>query len=48
MGSASTQTQTPQKECPECGAKARLYRTPRGLRCAECVKRLDSGGLNFR
>ncbi|HXY56516.1 MAG TPA: hypothetical protein VEH01_02775 [Nitrososphaerales archaeon] len=36
------------KECPECGAKTRLYRTPRGLRCAECVKRIDSGGLAFR
>jgi hypothetical protein len=35
-------------ECPECGAKARLYRTPRGLRCAECVKRMDSAGLGFR
>lgn len=34
--------------CPECGAKARLYRTPRGLRCAECVKKIDSAGLGFR
>ena len=37
-----------QRECPECGAIARLYRTPKGLRCAECVKRIDSGGLTFR
>jgi DNA-directed RNA polymerase subunit RPC12/RpoP len=35
-------------ECPECGARTKLYRTPRGLRCGECVKRLDSGGLGFR
>ncbi len=37
-----------QKECPKCGAKVRLYRTPRGLRCAECVKKMDSAGLGFR
>ena len=36
------------KACPECGARAALYRTPRGLKCADCVKRLDSGGLGFR
>ena len=35
-------------ECPQCGAKTRLYRTPRGLRCAECVKLMDSAGLGFR
>jgi hypothetical protein len=35
-------------ECPQCGDKARLYRTPRGLRCAECVKQMDSAGLGFR
>jgi hypothetical protein len=36
------------RECPECGAKTRLYRTPRGLRCGECVREQDSGGLSFR
>ena len=36
------------KACPECGARRALYRTPRGLRCADCVKRLDSAGLGFR
>jgi tRNA(Ile2) C34 agmatinyltransferase TiaS len=35
-------------ECPRCGARTRLYRTPRGLRCAECVKLMDSAGLGFR
>ena len=36
------------KECPQCGAKVRLYRTPRGLRCGDCVKKMDSAGLGFR
>lgn len=36
------------RACPECGARETLYRTPRGLRCADCVKRLDSAGLAFR
>jgi hypothetical protein len=44
----SPRSETFMKACPECGAKAALYRTPRGLRCADCVKRLDSGGLGFR
>ena len=35
-------------ECPQCGAKVRLYRTPRGLRCGDCVKKMDSAGLSFR
>jgi predicted amidophosphoribosyltransferase len=35
-------------ECPQCGARVRLYRTPRGLRCADCVKKMDSAGLSFR
>ena len=42
------QPQTRAAECPQCGAKTRLYRTPRGLRCAECVKLMDSAGLGFR
>ena len=33
--------------CPSCGALERLYRTPRGLRCAKCIKRMDSAGLGF-
>lgn len=36
------------KACPQCGAKERLYRTPKGLRCADCVKVMDSAGLMFR
>lgn len=36
------------KLCPKCGAMEKLYRTPRGLRCARCVKDDDSGGLSFR
>lgn len=37
------------KVCPKCGAAAeRLYRTPRGLRCAECVRKMDSSGLGFQ
>ena len=47
MGASSVQSQGDLRECPECGSRVRLYRTPRGLRCAECVKRLDSGGLGF-
>jgi ribosomal protein L37AE/L43A len=42
------QAQKQSRQCPECGAVERLYRTPRGLRCAECVKRMDSAGLGFR
>ena len=41
-------TQDNAKVCPECGARTKLYRTPRGLRCGECVKKIDSGGLGFR
>lgn len=48
MEETSVRPQSVMKECPECGARAVLYRTPRGLRCADCVKRLDSAGLNFR
>ena len=47
MGEAVVQQKGVMKECPECGARVRLYRTPKGLRCAECVKRLDSAGLGF-
>jgi hypothetical protein len=39
--------QSPLRECPKCGARARLYRTPRGLRCTDCVKKMDSSGLGF-
>ncbi len=42
------QANGPQAVCPKCGAKARLYRTPHGLRCADCVKKMDSAGLGFR
>lgn len=48
MAETIPQAQAPQRECPECGARARLYRTPRGLKCAECVKKMDSAGLGFR
>ncbi len=48
MENQPVQPQKPLKECPGCGVRARLYRTPRGLRCADCVKQLDSGGLSFR
>jgi predicted amidophosphoribosyltransferase len=34
--------------CPGCGAVRRLYRTPAGLRCEECTKKMDSGGLEFQ
>lgn len=47
MEEVSPRSRSPPKECPECGEKTRLYRTPRGLRCADCVKELDSGGLGF-
>lgn len=47
MEKAVAQAKNLMKECPGCGAKVRLYRTPKGLRCAECVKRLDSAGLGF-
>ncbi|MDV3293634.1 MAG: hypothetical protein LYZ70_05135 [Nitrososphaerales archaeon] len=36
------------RQCPRCGSLERLYRTPRGLRCADCVKTMDSSGLSFR
>jgi len=36
------------KVCPECGKVEHLYRTPRGLRCVDCVRRMDSSGLGFR
>jgi hypothetical protein len=36
------------RQCPECGEEAKLYRTPRGLRCMDCVRKADSGGLDFR
>jgi len=48
MAERAVQGQADSKECPKCGARARLYRTPRGLRCAECVKQMDSAGLGFR
>ncbi|QQG48384.1 MAG: hypothetical protein HY247_06475 [archaeon] len=34
--------------CPKCGIVGHLYRTPRGLRCASCVRNMDSSGLGFR
>jgi len=36
------------KACPECGIVGRLYRTPRGLKCEDCVRKMDSSGLGFR
>ena len=48
MAEGALQGQAAQKECPNCGARARVYRTPRGLRCGECVKKMDSAGLGFR
>ena len=36
------------RQCPGCGEVGRLYRTPRGLRCMDCIRRADSGGLSFR
>ena len=48
MAEASVQKQKLGKPCPSCGAVERLYRTPRGLRCADCVRKMDSGGLTFR
>jgi len=36
------------KACPGCGNIERLYRTPRGLRCEDCVRTMDSSGLGFR
>lgn len=35
------------RQCPGCGRAGRLYRTPKGLRCMNCVRRADSGGLGF-
>jgi ribosomal protein L37AE/L43A len=43
--------QQPQKlprACPRCGRVERLYRTPRGLMCEDCVRTMDSAGLGFR
>ncbi len=48
MSETPMQQRNSAAECPQCGAKTRLYRTPRGLRCAECVKLMDSAGLGFR
>jgi tRNA(Ile2) C34 agmatinyltransferase TiaS len=48
MSETPMQSRTSTSECPKCGARTRLYRTPRGLRCAECVKLMDSAGLGFR
>lgn len=48
MADSPVQPPSRSVECPQCGAKTRLYRTPRGLRCAECVKLMDSAGLGFR
>ena len=48
MAANPMQPQNRGAECPQCGARTRLYRTPRGLRCAECVKLMDSAGLGFR
>jgi hypothetical protein len=47
MVEPTLQAQKETKACPGCGAIGRLYRTPRGLRCADCVKRMDSAGLGF-
>ncbi len=48
MPETPVQARAQTAECPQCGAKTRLYRTPRGLKCAECVKLMDSAGLGFR
>ncbi len=48
MEEPALQSKGQYKECPQCGAKVRLYRTPRGLRCGDCVKKMDSAGLGFR
>jgi hypothetical protein len=48
MEEPTLQKQNWLKPCPGCGAQERLYRTPRGLRCADCVRKMDSGGLTFR
>jgi hypothetical protein len=31
--------------CPDCGKVGHLYRTPRGLKCMNCVKKANSRGL---
>jgi hypothetical protein len=36
------------RACPQCGKVGRLYRTPRGLRCEDCVRVMDSSGLGFK
>lgn len=46
--SAQQQQQRPVKYCPSCGAQTNLYRTPRGLMCLSCVRKMDSAGLGFR
>ncbi len=48
MGEVIQQSQKLPKQCPKCGNLERLYRTPRGLRCAHCVRAMDSSGLGFR
>ncbi|MDG6899465.1 MAG: hypothetical protein JRN11_01600 [Nitrososphaerota archaeon] len=48
MEEPALQSKGQYKECPRCGAKVRLYRTPRGLRCGDCVRKMDSAGLGFR
>ena len=48
MAETSAQKAKMGKPCPNCGAVDRLYRTPRGLRCGDCVRKMDSGGLTFR
>ncbi|MDG6954358.1 MAG: hypothetical protein JRN27_05185 [Nitrososphaerota archaeon] len=42
------QRRAPERGCPGCGVRTKLYRTPRGLRCADCVKEMDSAGMSFR
>src|SRR5208337_507904 len=48
MTESVQQQQRSPKVCPECGAPGPLYRTPRGLKCENCVSRMDSSGLGFR
>ncbi|MCL4355360.1 MAG: hypothetical protein JRM79_03685 [Nitrososphaerota archaeon] len=50
MGQAGTiqQSQKLPRACPRCGSIERLYRTPRGLMCEDCVRTMDSAGLGFR
>ncbi|HUI24169.1 MAG TPA: hypothetical protein VLY82_07270 [Nitrososphaerales archaeon] len=50
MRQAETVQQSPKlpRACPRCGSVERLYRTPRGLMCGDCVRTMDSAGLGFR